>query len=103
MSFLNSQLQSKTAKRRSKRKGRSNPLRDADSMEWANLTPKILWSQIKSELKSYYDWDLQAESLESVVDQFSLQKISLLRYAVSCKLKNKIELNQTIVKFLSEN
>ncbi|PSN53310.1 Clustered mitochondria protein [Blattella germanica] len=65
--------------RRGKRRGRSNPLKDTDSMEWANLTPKALWSQIKSELKSYYDWDLQTDSLEFVVDQFSLQKISLLR------------------------
>jgi len=49
-------------------------------MEWANLTPKTLWTQIKLELKSYYDWDLQADSLDSMVEQFSLQKISLLRY-----------------------
>jgi len=49
-------------------------------MEWANLTPKSLWTQIKLEMKSYYDWDLQADSLESMVEQFSLQKISLLRY-----------------------
>jgi protein TIF31 len=49
-------------------------------MEWATLTPKSLWTQIKLELKSYYDWDLQADSLESMVEQFSLQKISLLRY-----------------------
>lgn len=49
-------------------------------MEWANLTPKSLWTQIKVELKSYYDWDLQADCLESMVEQFSLQKISLLRY-----------------------
>ncbi|KAJ9594008.1 hypothetical protein L9F63_014568 [Diploptera punctata] len=73
------ELQSKTAKRRSKRKGRSNPLRDTDSMEWANLTPKSLWSQIKFELKSYYDWELQVDSLESAVDNYLLQKISLLR------------------------
>jgi len=75
------QLQSKTSKRRSKRKGRTNPLlKDSDTMEWANLTPKSLWTQIKLEMKSYYDWDLQADSLESMVEQFSLQKISLLRY-----------------------
>ncbi|KDR11240.1 hypothetical protein L798_14504, partial [Zootermopsis nevadensis] len=74
------ELQSKTSKRRSKRKGRTNPLlKDSDSMEWTNLTPKLLWTQIKSEMKSYYDWDLQVDSLESMVEQFSLQKISLLR------------------------
>jgi hypothetical protein len=49
-------------------------------MEWANLTPKSLLTQIKSEMKSYYDWDHQVESLESMVEQFSLQKMSLLRY-----------------------
>jgi hypothetical protein len=75
------QLQSKTSKRRSKRKGRTNPLlKDSDSMEWANLTPKSLWTQIKSELKNYYDWDLQIDSLDSMAEQFSLQKMSLLRY-----------------------
>jgi hypothetical protein len=75
------QLQSKTSKRRSKRKGRTYPLlKDSDSMEWANLTPKSLWTQIKSELKGYYDWDLQIDSLESMIEQFCLQKISLLRY-----------------------
>jgi hypothetical protein len=52
-------------------------------MEWANLTPKSLWAQIKAELKSYYDWDLQSDSLESMVEQFNLQKISLLRYMFS--------------------
>jgi protein TIF31 len=74
------ELQSKTSKRRSKRKGRTNPLlKDSDTMEWANLTPKSLWTQIKLELKIYYDWDLQADSLDTMVEQFSLQKISLLR------------------------
>ncbi|XP_067010907.2 clustered mitochondria protein homolog [Anabrus simplex] len=73
------ELQSKTSKRRNKRKGRSNPLLNSDSTEWANLTPKSLWSQLKSDLKSYFDWDVPCDSLENAIETFSLQKISLLR------------------------
>ncbi|RZF45304.1 hypothetical protein LSTR_LSTR011120 [Laodelphax striatellus] len=71
--------QSKTSKRRNKRKGRMNPLSAADSTEWMNLTPKSLFSQLKSELKAYYDWDLTTDSIDATVEMYSLQKISLLR------------------------
>ncbi|XP_039292453.1 clustered mitochondria protein homolog isoform X2 [Nilaparvata lugens] len=71
--------QSKTSKRRNKRKGRMNPLSAADSTEWMSLTPKSLFSQLKSELKAYYDWDLTTDSIDATVEMYSLQKISLLR------------------------
>ncbi|XP_076160033.1 clustered mitochondria protein homolog [Ptiloglossa arizonensis] len=73
------ELQSKTAKRRNKRKGRNNgPLQS--EVEWASLTPKSLWQQIKGDLKAYYDWEtLSPESLDATIDHFHLQKISLLR------------------------
>lgn len=49
-------------------------------MEWASLTPKSLWQQIKADLKSYYDWETPCpESLDTTIDHFHLQKISLLR------------------------
>ena len=74
-------MQSKTSKRRKqngKRKGgRMNLL--ADSNEWATLTPKTLWAQLKSELKSYYDWELTTDNVDATVEMFSLQKISMLR------------------------
>nr|CAD7572941.1 unnamed protein product [Timema californicum] len=75
-SFL---LQGRTSKRRNKRKGRINPFSNADSTEWANLTPKLLWSQLKGELKAYFDFELVPDSIDSAVEIFSLQKISLLR------------------------
>lgn len=73
------ELQSKAAKRRNKRKGKTNPLLSTDTNEWANLTPKSLWSQLRSELKSYYDWDLSVDSIDSCLETYNLQKISLLR------------------------
>ncbi|XP_011691675.1 PREDICTED: clustered mitochondria protein homolog isoform X1 [Wasmannia auropunctata] len=73
------ELQSKTAKRRNKRKGRNNGPQQSE-VEWASLTPKSLWQQIKGDLKAYYDWETPCpESLEATIEHFYLQKISLLR------------------------
>lgn len=73
------QLQSKTAKRRNKRKGRNNGHQQAE-VEWASLTPKSLWQQVKSDLKGYFDWECPTpESLDATIEHFRIQKISLLR------------------------
>ncbi|XP_014474024.1 PREDICTED: clustered mitochondria protein homolog isoform X1 [Dinoponera quadriceps] len=73
------ELQSKTAKRRNKRKGRNNGPHQSE-VEWASLTPKSLWQQIKGDLKAYYDWETPCpESLDATIEHFHLQKISLLR------------------------
>ncbi|XP_058803324.1 clustered mitochondria protein homolog isoform X2 [Phymastichus coffea] len=73
------ELQSKTAKRRNKRKGRNNGPQQSE-VEWASLTSKSLWQQIKADLKMYYDWECPTpESLDVAIDHFRLQKISLLR------------------------
>ncbi|GBP23247.1 Clustered mitochondria protein homolog [Eumeta japonica] len=47
--------------------------------DWQSLTPKSLFSQIKSELKSYWGYELNAENMEAVIEKHGLQKISLLR------------------------
>ncbi|CAH1961495.1 unnamed protein product [Acanthoscelides obtectus] len=73
------EFQSRNNKKKNKRRGRVNPLACSDNNEWANLTPKSLWNQLKCELKSYFDYDLQANDIESAIDTYGLQKISLLR------------------------
>ncbi|XP_059480383.1 clustered mitochondria protein homolog isoform X2 [Neocloeon triangulifer] len=73
------ELQSKNAKKRNKRKGKMNPLSSPDSLEWTTMTPKSLWNQLKSEIKMYYDWEMPCETLEHATEQFTLQKVSLLR------------------------
>ncbi|XP_046389618.1 clustered mitochondria protein homolog isoform X2 [Ischnura elegans] len=78
----NDELQTKNAKRRNKRKGRGgNPLDRGSADEWASLTPKSLWTQLRTELKSYYDWEMASsvDGIDAAVEQYSLQKISLLR------------------------
>ncbi|XP_050311602.1 clustered mitochondria protein homolog [Anthonomus grandis grandis] len=75
------EFQSKNNKKRNKRRnGRVNPLMCHDNNEWANLTPKSLWNQLRQELKAYYDYDLSgANDVETVTECYNLQKVSLLR------------------------
>lgn len=82
------ELQSLTQKRRSKKnknkEATSVPAAgvasaDARQNEWAQLTQRSLWLQIRRELKQYWDWDLGCDNIESVCEKFRIQKISLLR------------------------
>merc|ERR1739844_879220 len=47
--------------------------------EWANLTPKALWTQIKNEAKGYFDWNLPCDNIDSFVEMIKLSKLTLLR------------------------
>lgn len=47
--------------------------------DWQNLTPRSLFAQIKQELKAYWGYELNADSMDSVIEKHGLQKISLLR------------------------
>lgn len=50
-----------------------------ENNDWALLTPKILWQQIRKESKSYWDYDIGCDSIETAVEKYSLQRISILR------------------------
>ncbi|KAI5717076.1 hypothetical protein M8J76_017196 [Diaphorina citri] len=79
--FLNCLLcnfQSKNAKKRNKRKGRMNRL-ISDSTEWATLTTRILWNQIRAELKAYWDYELTCDSVEDLCETYGVHKLTLLR------------------------
>ncbi|XP_028155522.2 clustered mitochondria protein homolog isoform X1 [Diabrotica virgifera virgifera] len=76
---LQGQDENKNNKKRNKRRGRANPLSCQDNNEWATLTPKTLWNQIKTELKAYFDYELLSSDIETTIETYSLQKISLLR------------------------
>ncbi|GFQ78441.1 clustered mitochondria protein homolog [Trichonephila clavata] len=66
-------------KKKGKRKGKHSPLRFEDNNEWALLSTKIFWTNMKNELLSYYAWDLPCDTVDAIVEHFSLQKISILR------------------------
>lgn len=80
------ELQNLTQKRRNKKaKNKESSTAavvsatEAKQNEWAQLTQRSLWLQIKRELKQYWDWDLGCDNIESVCEKFRIQKISLLR------------------------
>lgn len=50
-----------------------------DNNDWALLTQKSLWHQISKEAKSYWDYDINCDAIEIVVEKFALQRISILR------------------------
>ncbi|XP_022920943.1 clustered mitochondria protein homolog isoform X2 [Onthophagus taurus] len=94
------EFQSRNNRKRSKRRGRNNPLVANDSNEWANLTPKSLWTQLKAELKAYFDYDLSATDVEAVIETYSLQKATLLR---SFCLKTGVQILLRDYNFDSKN
>lgn len=75
----------KSNRKKGKRKGRHNLFSVQDTSEWASLTPRSLWEQLRGELRSYYGWELPstAVSVGACPDEFleslRLHKCSLLR------------------------
>merc|ERR1719471_532396 len=73
------QIHKKRSRNKSKKTSKVSPLAPTDSVEWANLTPKTLWQQIKNEAKSYFDWNLPVDNIDSFIELIKLTKLNLLR------------------------
>ena len=80
----NNSKRNKTRGRGARHNGFSQEISD-----WALLTTRSLWSNLRNELDSYYHWNLHPENIDDAVHRFSLQKISILR---SFCLKTGIQL-----------
>lgn len=66
------------SRRRGKRKRRDNPISN-QNLDWVLTTPKSLWSTIISELEQYYNYSLEASSLDQLIDEHRLHKMIFLR------------------------
>ncbi|XP_056385246.1 clustered mitochondria protein homolog isoform X2 [Hyla sarda] len=64
-------------KRKNKKKMRS--LENGDSTAWASMNPTDLWKQIQQIAKNSFDFTLSCDSVEQLVEKFTLQKVTLLR------------------------
>merc|ERR1719435_276650 len=73
------QIHKKRSRNRSKKSTKQSPLTPSDSVEWASLSPRSLWLQIKQEVKQYFDWELTVDSIDSFVEMIGQSKITLLR------------------------
>lgn len=65
--------------RKKKNKRKNKNLGTADNTSWSNLTPQDLWKNIISEAKSYYDFPLECEHIDQAVENYGLQKVTILR------------------------
>lgn len=73
------ELQCKTMKKKNRRSKKNSSFAMIGNNDWTNLTPKSLWGDLESELKSYYDWDLKVDGVDVAVEMYKVQKVSLLR------------------------
>ncbi|KAG1650869.1 Clustered mitochondria [Nymphon striatum] len=73
------ELPTKNNKKKGRKKGKVNPLAIHDNNEWAMLSPKLFWTQIKTELKVYFDWTLESDSVDEMTEKYNIHKLSLLR------------------------
>lgn len=73
------ELQKTNKRRNNKHKKNGSNGSTVRTSEWALLTQKSLWLHIKKECKTYWDYDLGCDSIESVVETFKIQRISMLR------------------------
>ncbi|XP_067629085.1 protein clueless isoform X2 [Eurosta solidaginis] len=53
--------------------------RSNENGEWLILTPKSIWIQIRKEVRSYWDYDLKCDSIETAVDKYGFHRVSVLR------------------------
>lgn len=72
------QVPAHTVKRKNKRRSR-RPLTAGGSTDWCSLTSRSLWQQISKQLLEYFDWQMDADSVDSAVCRHDLQKISMFR------------------------
>lgn len=88
--FGQDELAKSTVKRRNNKNTKKNggsanavagaPVKSAtETSEWASMTQKSLWQQIKWELKQYWDFDLGCDYIDAAIEQYRFHKLSLLR------------------------
>eukprot|EP00058_Branchiostoma_floridae_P010478 XP_002595966.1 hypothetical protein BRAFLDRAFT_283229 [Branchiostoma floridae] len=72
------QLPEDFGKKKNKKRSRHYPIANHGE-EWASLSPQDMWSNIRTEVKEYFDFNLTCDSCDSAVETYGLQKTSLLR------------------------
>ena len=75
--------------RKNKRHNRHHRRLQSESNEWATLTSNLLWSNLRTEMASYYSCSVHCDDIDEMVTKYSLQKVTILR---SFCLKTGIQL-----------
>lgn len=68
----------RNTKKRNKRKNKGI-LYVPDNTEWLCESPRSLWKRIVDDIHEYYHFTLESDSVDSLVEKYGIQKVSLLR------------------------
>ncbi|KAK3589135.1 hypothetical protein CHS0354_017102 [Potamilus streckersoni] len=68
------ELKRKKSKRRNK-----GVVFSTDNTEWVSESPRSLWKKITFEVEDYYHYTLEGDSVDSVIEKYGLQRVSLVR------------------------
>lgn len=68
----------RNSKKRNKRKNKGI-LYVPDNTEWLSESPKSLWKKIVDDIHEYYHFTLESDSMDSLVEKYGIQKVSVLR------------------------
>ncbi|KAH3889427.1 hypothetical protein DPMN_013481, partial [Dreissena polymorpha] len=72
------ELHGKSSKKK-KRKNKQGIAVSVDNVDWVSETPKSLWKKIADEVDDYYHYTLECDSIDSAVEKYGVQRVSLLR------------------------
>ncbi|XP_069395959.1 clustered mitochondria protein homolog isoform X2 [Paralichthys olivaceus] len=62
---------------------------------WARLTPSELWSRIRTEAGEYFNYTIESDSIDEVIEKHGLQRISLLR-EIAIKTGIQVQLREYV-------
>ncbi|KAL5015908.1 hypothetical protein ScPMuIL_005497 [Solemya velum] len=73
------ELQSKNARRKNRKRNKGGNFLSIDNTEWVSENPRFLWKKIVEEVRDYFHNTIECDSIDSAVEKYGLQKVSLLR------------------------
>ncbi|XP_021376922.1 clustered mitochondria protein homolog isoform X2 [Mizuhopecten yessoensis] len=72
------ELQSKKARRKNIKKNKA-AIFNMDNVEWVLETPKTLWKKVVEEVKDYFYFTVECDSVDGALEKYGLQRVSMLR------------------------
>ncbi|XP_060085603.1 clustered mitochondria protein homolog [Ylistrum balloti] len=77
------ELQGKKARRKNIKKNKA-AIFNMDNVEWVSETPKTMWKKIVEEVKDYFYFSLDCDSVDGAIEKYGLQRVSMMREVCRC-------------------
>ncbi|CAF0752547.1 unnamed protein product [Adineta ricciae] len=74
-----SQKSNSKKKNKKQQSKKQNPLMRNESLDFLSTTSKTLWTQLSTETKARYNFDLNCDDIESFLEKFNIRRTCILR------------------------